>query len=267
MLGLDTAMMRSFNPSLHVAEDEVDHGQVRLCLFGIAGKRQHFMVVSHIGNTIVTSPSICTDGGSRRNIIFDKARESFSTAIRYNAKAEASSINAPPFVCFTIILPRPNFYGTDYDRFVVRAATFSARLAADIAFIDFDRMLTTNRVTLRTNHTRAELVQDLEGRLIPSKAELALKLDGGLSGCLRSHEVRTPKPRRERRMARLHYGAGCKRCVGFAAATTQHYRRARREAIGFSDQSAFVAGKTLRPTRGLKIAGASHIIGKYPLKF
>jgi hypothetical protein len=128
-------------------------------------------------------------------------------------------------------------------------------------------MLAADGITLRTNHTRAELVEYLEGRLIPGETELTLKLDSGLSGCLCRHEVRTPKPRRERRMARLHDGASRKRCVGLAAATAQHYRRARREAIWFSDKAAFGACKTLWPTHGLKVVGASHIIGEYPLKF
>jgi hypothetical protein len=245
MFRLDTAMVRSLNPSLHVAEDEVDHGQVCLCLFRIACERKHFMAVSHLRNFIVAAPSVCADGSARSNIIFDKASKCFSTSVRYDAKSQASSVNAAFFVRFAVILMRPNLYGTDYNRFMVRAATLSARLAADIAFIDFGRILTTDSVTLRTNHTRAELVQDLEGRLIPSKAELALKLDSGLSGCLRSHEVCTPKPRREGCMARLHDGAGRKRCVDLAAATAQHYRRTRREAIWFSDQPAFWACKTL----------------------
>jgi hypothetical protein len=64
MFRLDTAMMRPFDPSLHIAEDEVDHGQVRFRLFGIASKRQRLVTVSHLRDSIVAAPTVCADGSA-----------------------------------------------------------------------------------------------------------------------------------------------------------------------------------------------------------
>ena len=46
MFWFDTAMMRSFDPRLHIAEDEMDHGKVRFCLVGVASECQRFMAIS-----------------------------------------------------------------------------------------------------------------------------------------------------------------------------------------------------------------------------
>src|SRR5271168_2311592 len=48
VLRLDTAMMRPLDPSFHVAENEMDHGQVSLRLVRIAAERQRLMGVSRL---------------------------------------------------------------------------------------------------------------------------------------------------------------------------------------------------------------------------
>jgi hypothetical protein len=206
MFGLDTAVVGSLDPRLHVAEDEVDHGQVGLCLVWIASECQRLMAISHLENSTVTAPSVAPNGGASCNILFDKASEQFGATIRHDAKPQPSCID-PAFVRLNAILARPDLDGSDYDRFVVRATAFSARLAADIALIDFDRMLTADAVAFWANHASAKLVEYLKGRLIAGKCELTLELNGGLTGYLCGHEVCAPKPSRERRMARLHNGA------------------------------------------------------------
>jgi len=127
-------------------------------------------------------------------------------------------------------------------------------------------MLAANGVTFWADHASTQLMEYLKGRLIAGKCKLALKLNGGLARYLCSHEICAPKPRRERRMARLHDGSGRERCIGLAATAAKHYRRACRKAIGLADKPAVLARKPVRPTHGFKIAGASTIIGKRPLK-
>ena len=55
-------------------------------------------------------------------------------------------------------------------------------------------MFAANAVTLWPDHTRAELVKDLKGGFIAGKAQLPLKLERGLAGRLRCHQVSAPKP-------------------------------------------------------------------------
>jgi hypothetical protein len=265
VLWLNSAMMRSLNPSFQIAENEMDHGQVRFRLVGIAAERQRIMLISNIGKSGITGPCISAYQGAKRNVLFDKAGKYSSAAVWYDSKPQASSVYTAP-TRPTIMLMQPDFYGADYGRFVVSTATFAARFAADITLINFDGMFTANRIALWADHTSAKLVEYLKGRLIAGETELALKLYGRLSGRLRGHEVGTPKPRRKRRMARLHDGASRKRRIGFTSTTTQHCRRPRGETIGLAGKTALWARKALRPTNNLKITGASLIIGEYPLK-
>ena len=52
---------------------------------------------------------------------------------------------------------------------VVVTASLAAGPASDKAFINFDGVLAANAIAFRSNHTRAELVKDLEGRFIPGE--------------------------------------------------------------------------------------------------
>jgi hypothetical protein len=240
---------------------------MRFCLVWIATEHQCLMGVPHLGKSLVSDPSIGANGSARRNIISSEVRKHFGAPIWHDAKPQSSSIDTTPRARVTIILTRPNFDGTDYGSLVMRAASFSARLTTDVAFVYFYRMITSYGVTLGANHTCTEFVQNLKSRLIPAKRELALELNGRLAACLRGHKIRAPKPCRERHMARLHDSTSRKRCIGLASTAAQYHRRTRLEPIWFLDKPTFRAGKSIRPTNRFKIGGASRVVGEYPLKF
>jgi|ERR1700691_6230523 hypothetical protein len=265
MFWLDTAMMSSPDPSFQVAENKVDHGQVRLGLLRIAAERQCLMAIPSLSKSWVASPSIGAQDRAKRHVVFDKAGKRIGAAIRHYAKPQPSCIDAAP-VLLAIVLARPNLYRSDHDGLVVSAAPFTARLAADHAFIDLDGMLAADGVSFGANHARAELVKYLESSLITRERKLALKLNGRLARDLRGHEVCAPEPRRERRVARLHNGSRRQRRISFAATAAQNYRRASCETIRLAANAAFRTGKSIRPANGLKIAGASRIVRKDPLK-
>jgi hypothetical protein len=145
-------------------------------------------------------------------------------------------------------------------------ATFASRLAADHAFVNFDRVLPADGVALRSDHAGAELVEYLKGGLVTGERKLALELNRRLSGDLCGHEIRAPKPRRERRVAGLHDRTSCQRRVGLAATAAQHYRRTCGEAVRLTGSSALGADKPTWPADGLKVAGASRIVREDPLK-
>jgi hypothetical protein len=265
MFGLNTTVMRPLDPSFQVAENEMDHGQVRLGLVGVSAEYQSFMAVSNLWKTGVASPSVGAEDGADRNVLFDKAGKRISTAVRHDAEPQPSRIDSAS-VLLTVVRARPNLYSADHDRLVMGTATLAACLAADQAFINFDRMLATNGIALGADHASAELVEYLKGRLIATETKLALKLDRRLSRRLRGHEIRAPKPCRERRVARLHYGPCRKRRVGFAPTTSQHDGRASCETVRLSNKPALRTRKSVRPTNGFKVASASRIVGENPLK-
>ena len=238
---------------------------MRLRLVWITTERQRLMTISCLGKTGVASPPISAHDRASRDIPFDEAGECVSAPIGHDAKPQPARIDASPAL-LAIILTRPNLYRSDHDGFVVSAAPFSSRLSANKTFIDLDRMLAPDSVSLGANHARAKLVQDLECCLIARERKLTLKLNGGLSGDLCGHEVCAPKPRRERRMARLHNSTRRQRRISFAATAAQHYRRASCKAIWRAANAALRTGKSVRPANGLKIASTCRVVRKNPLK-
>src|ERR1019366_1881355 len=169
--------------------------------------------------------SIGADDSVLRNILFDKASKHFGTPIGHDAKSQASGVDAAR-AYLAVILTRPDFDGAYHGSLVVRAASFSARLSADVAFVHLYRIVASDGVPLGTNHAYAEFVENLKSRLITAERELVLKLNGRLAWSLRGHKIRTPKPCRERRMARLHDSAGRDLgCRGGAKARRHQLRR------------------------------------------
>ncbi len=159
MFWLDTPMMCSFDPGLQVAKDEVDHWQVRLCLVWITTEHQRHMAVSHLGQSWVAGPSVGIDDSAKRDVLFDKACQHFGAPIRRRREA-AADLRRCGGACvpYRHILTRPHLDGADYGRLVVRAPSFSACLATDIAFIDFDQMPAADGIAFGANHASAELV-------------------------------------------------------------------------------------------------------------
>src|SRR5208283_5435857 len=143
MLWFNAAMMRSLDPGFQVAENKVDHGQMRFCLVWVATENQCLMAVSQLRKPFVSCPSICANDGAHCNILFSKARKHFGAPIWHDAKPQTASINTAD-ARLAIILTRPNFDGTDYRSLVMRAATFSARLASNVAFVYFYRVVASD---------------------------------------------------------------------------------------------------------------------------
>jgi hypothetical protein len=266
VFGLDPAMMRPLDPSFQIAENEMDHGQVRFGLVRVTAERQGLMMVSHLRKVRVASPAIGAQRGTKRNVVFDKAGKRVRTAVGHNAKPQSSCIDAAS-VLLAIVLTRPNLYRSDHNRLVVSAPTFASSLAADQAFVNFDRILATDSVALGTNHAGAKLVKYLESSLITRECKLPLELNSRLAGDLRGHKIRSPKPCRERRVAGLHDGSSRQRRISFATTAAQHYRRASCETIRIAANAAFRTCKSIRPANGLKVASAGRIVGEHPLKF
>jgi hypothetical protein len=265
MLWLDTAMMSSLKPSFQVAEDEVDHGQVRFCFIRVATKRQNIVTVSHFGKSGITGPSVSAHDSASCHVLFDEVGKHFGAPVRNDTKPQPPRINAAP-VLLAVILARADLNGANDESLMMNAAPFTARLAANEAFVDLDGMLPADCVSFGPDHAGAQFVQNLKCRFVTAKSELALELDSRLSGDLRGHQVRAPKPRRKWRMARLHDRSGRQRGVDLAATATKHDRRARGEAVGLPGKPAFRTRKPIRPTHGFEIASARFVVGEDPLK-
>ena len=92
------------------------------------------------------------------------------------------------------IFARPNLNGAHYRRLMMNSPSFTTRSAANATFVHFDGVRRSDGVTVWPHHAGAEFVKHRERCLISSDIKLTLKLNGGLAGRLRRHEVGTPKP-------------------------------------------------------------------------
>ena len=183
MLWLDTAMMRSFDPSFQIAENKMDHWQVSLSFVRIAPKRQHVMAISCPRKPWVAGPSVGAHDGTGGDALFDKSGERFGTPIRNNAKPQPARVDTAS-VFLAIGFARSDLNRSDDKSLMVNSAPLATRLAADKAFVDFYDMTAADHISLWSDHASAQLVKNLKGRFVASKGKLPLKLDGGLAGDL-----------------------------------------------------------------------------------
>src|SRR5216683_3808495 len=73
--------------------------------------------------------------------------------------------------------------------------------------------MATDAVAIGADHAGAELVEDLERRLVAVQAKLALELDGRHAWRMARNEVCRPEPDRQRRAGPLHDRASRQRVI------------------------------------------------------
>lgn len=160
---------------------------------------------------------------------------------------------------------------SDFDRrdhrdLVVDTTAFAPRLAANPAFIDFDVGASdADHVAALADHSRPQLVQNLEGRLVAGEAKLALKLHRRHTAGQRRNEVSAPEPRRERRAGSLHDRSRCQARIRSTFPAPQH-AGASLKAERFMANGALRTDKALRPADALKIVGARRIVREQALE-
>ena len=208
VVGLDTAVVSTKNPSLQIGEDKVDHRQVRFSFVRIASKDKRVVDVSHFWQIVISLPSVGANSGTCRDTFLDERGQVIRALAGHGPEPKPARIdellgrNAALVSLFPLrgavpgILACANLDGTDNRCLLVRATSFATRGSAHVAFVNFDRVPTTNAVTLRPHHASAKLVENLKRRLVPGEPQLTLELEGALAGGLGRHEVRAPEPRR-----------------------------------------------------------------------
>ena len=147
------------------------------------------------------------------------------------------------------------------------AAALAARPTADPRLVDLDMIprLATNAVAIRSDHAGAELVEDLERRLVAVQAKLTLELDGRHARRMGRNQVSGPKPDRQRRAGPLHDHAGRQRVIPLTFAAPQNLRSVGK-AVGCAGFTTPSADKTVAPANGFKLSGARRIVRKEPLE-
>ena len=125
--------------------------------------------------------------------------------------------------------------------------------------------MATDAVAIGSDHAGAELVEDLERRLVAVQPKLTLELDGRHARRMARNEVCGPEPNRQRRAGPLHDRASRQRVIPLTFATPQNVRPVG-EAVGFAEFAAPSADEPIAPADRFKVSGAIRVVTKEALE-
>ena len=262
------SVMRAEQPGLQVREGDMDHWQVGIGSLWVTINHHGLVRVTQLGQIVVAVPPIGAHDGALCHIVLHEPRESLGASVWHNAQSQSARADGS-LRRFAVGASQPLAYfnGPNDRRLMVDAVSLALCTAANKRLIHFDRILRSDRVALRSHHAGAQLVEHLKSRFVAGHAQLPLKLESRLAGCLGRHKVRTPEPYRQRGVTTHHDGACHERHVGLAGAAPQDDRSSLGEAVRLTDLPALHARQSVRPPQVLKVSCARCVIRKYPLKF
>src|SRR6516162_3188487 len=122
--------------------------------------------------------------------------------------------------------------------------------------------MSSDSAAVGSDHAGAELVEDLDRRLVAVQAKLTLELDGGHAWCMARNEVCGPEPDRQRRAGPLHDRASGQRVIPLTVAAPENVPPVG-EAVGFAGFAGFAApsaDKPVAPPDGFKLTGAIRVV-------
>ena len=184
-------VMDAVQPRFQVCEDEMDDWQILLGDLRIAPFSDGEVFVAALGKAGVAAPVVGDERRARHNGALNEAAERLRAAVRHDGEPNPPGIATTlPLVELGARLALANLHSAGDKNLIVDATAFAARPAANPGFIDFDVLAgpAADPVLIRAHHPRAELVEDLERRLVARQAKLSPKLHGRHAGCLAGHQ-------------------------------------------------------------------------------
>src|SRR6516225_3086434 len=242
-VGLEMAvadtMVSTAEPRLEVAKDAMDvrqelRGSLRSAL------RARAMAVAQIYKRGIGGPAIRQDRGSGSGGALDETGQRAPRGIRHDLEPYAAGGLASHF-----------HRAHDQRLFQQLTPALQARLmASQVGLVDLD--LIPERLSLWVHHGPAELVQERPGRLV-AQSELALQLHRRQPRCVSGHQVRGPKPDRQRHprpmqdRARRH-GRLPIACLALPQSPARQLEGARRSAVRAAKALGPAARRQVRST-------------------
>jgi hypothetical protein len=261
-------MVRSHQPRLQISKDEVNNRQILVGDLRIAASGDSKVVVSSFGEVSVATPVISDNLCAGHNRTLNEAAKRLCATVRDNGETNTTGI--PPTFAFVEFGPRFSLYdlnGSSDNDFAVNAPAFPSGLSSDITFVDFNVLacFASYAILIWTHHASAELVENLESRLVTGNTQLPLKLHGRHARGLASQQIGAPKPDMQRRMRTFHYRSHRQSCVAPALAASK-YTGAIWKSKRIARRCTIRADKPVAPTKFLQINCTGFIVGKKPLK-
>ena len=261
-------VMDAVQPRFQVCEDEMDDWQILLGDLRIAPFSDGEVFVAALGKAGVAAPVVGDERRARHNGALNEAAEQLRAAVRHDGEPNPPGIATTlPLVELGARLALANLHSAGDKNLIVDATAFAARPAASPGFIDFDVLAgpAADPVLIRAHHPRAELVEDLERRLVARQAKLSPKLHGRHAGCLAGHQIGRPKPYAQRRVRARHDRSHRQSGVTAALAAAQDARTIC-EAERLSRRLTMGANKPVAPASLLQVGGAGRVVGKKSLE-
>ena len=261
-------VMDAVQPRFQVCEDEMDDWQILLGDLRIAPFSDGEVFVAALGEAGVAAPVVGDERRARHNGALNEAAERLRAAVRHDGEPNPPGIATTlPLVELGARLALANLHSAGDKNLIVDATAFAARPAASPGFIDFDVLAgpAADPVLIRAHHPRAELVEDLERRLVARQAKLSPKLHGRHAGCLAGHQIGRPKPYAQRRVRARHDRSHRQSGVTAALAAAQDARTIC-EAERLSRRLTMGANKPVAPASLLQVGGAGRVVGKKSLE-
>ena len=143
------------------------------------------VLIAALTEASIAAPIVSNDQRSRRDGALDEPTERLGATVEHDGEPNASGIASVfPVVELGARLSMTHLDGTGDGNLVVNTTAFPTRSPANPGFVHLNMVLglSTDPVLVGPHHARAELVENLKGRLVARKTKLPLKLHGGHAG-------------------------------------------------------------------------------------
>ena len=261
------AVEGAVQPGLEVGGDGADQRQPRIHAGPVAEHGKGVMMEAAAGKAFEFAAIVGGNVGSGSDIVFGEPVHLGSGFVGQLPQSDPTCEGALDELARLRIAKffLPDFDCKDHRRFVRLPRASALVFATDEDNVHFDGPLCPDGVLVGTYHGSAELVQDLEGRLVPRDSQLLLQLQRRDARSLRRDQVGSPEPDVQRGPGVLHDRARCQAALLQTGPTFEHACPRRQPERLFARSTAFT-GEPRRPPQQLQVSTAGALVGKHPLE-
>ena len=181
------AVVDTDQPRLQVGENQMEDRQVLLGNLWITTLGNSEVLIAALTEASKPLQSSVTISDPGATVLSTNPQSDSLATVEHDGEPNASGIASVfPVVALGARLSMTHLDGTGDENLVVNTTAFPTRSPANPGFVHLNMVLglSTDPVLVGPHHARAELVENLKGRLVARKTKVPLKLHGGHAGRL-----------------------------------------------------------------------------------